>query len=748
MRRRPDPGTIASVETTVGSLTTTWLAALSLWALGATSLAPNAGLEQGTGDQPAAWQFYSWQASRGWWADEHAHTGTRSLGLRGVNGGWSAELTLEPGAAYRVSGWYRAEGQPRIAVFGRPKVDGKYLNGLYLVLPTIPADQPQGFVAGELVEGPDEHGWVAFDAGTLVMPANASELSLLFKVRGQSDADQLWLDDLAVEQLPPRQLPPTGRLLASLPDAAIWTDYPEVKILPSASPPTATTDGIELSAAQGESEACQLAVRPGTVWRDVTWRCTGLPGPLRVRRIETIPIEHPNSPFGIRGDNPDPLTDRLPCDLPANRTQGFWLTCRVSVEQAPGDYRGKLELLRGDRAVATVPLKLTVRAFEIPARPSLEVRSAFRADLALAREQDDPTAVLHRYYESYLSHRTRCDPGVLPKVSRTPDGWQLDASGYLAELRWMKDHGGLEQSDLPLLWIGHRGTHRMPSDASWRGQKIFANAALSQLDPAFAEAFGKLYRQLCGELREAGLWLSPSVRFFDEPNLDDPATLRGLRTLSLFLQQLEPEVTLTLTAVYPHPSLTDVIHRWVLHTDGWSRNRAAIEAARQLGCEILVYNNAVDFPEDEPIRTRLWPWLLDRYRVDGTYSWWGTVCWRGPMADPWTCGRGDSGVLLYPPRDGESGPIESVRWELFREGLEDYEYLHLARRLVVQLTQAGRADAARVGQQALQAADALTERWPRVHGANDEPYDRHPDHLAAVRARLAEAIELMQEALR
>ena len=41
-------------------------------------------------------------------------------------------------------------------------------------------------------------------------------------------------------------------------------------------------------------------------------------------------------------------------------------------------------------------------------------------------------------------------------------------------------------------------------------------------------------------------------------------------------------------------------------------------------------------------------------------------------------------VFLYPPREGkdEKGPINSMRWEAMRKGLEDYEYLTLLDKLI------------------------------------------------------------------
>ncbi len=174
---------------------------------------------------------------------------------------------------------------------------------------------------------------------------------------------------------------------------------------------------------------------------------------------------------------------------------------------------------------------------------------------------------------------------------------------------------------------------------------------------------------------------------------------------------------------------------------------AASAVRHAAGCRIGVYNNAVNLPEHRRMRLRLWPWLLARYDVDSTYSWWGTVAWRGAMEDPWTAGQGDSGVLLYPPRAGETGPIESVRWELFREGLEDYAYLELARDLADRAAAKLGAPAAARARATLDQALSLVERWPNVKTAGDEPYTLDPRELAAARKGLAESIIALRAAL-
>ena len=719
------------------------------------NIAPNPSAEAGQGDLPTGWSFYSWNGSTGWWATEQAFDGDRSLGLSGLNGGWSTRFPVRPGYVYRVTFHYRAEGPAsRAVVFARPIVEGQAGKAaLYRPIPAIRFDEPGQFVNGDLVAGADERGWVYAEAGQFVPEAGITEFDLLLKLVSDSPESKLYLDGIAVAETPQRTAPPSAFRLASTNGLVIWSDNPNRKIGHDQAPPD-TRGELAVSAAKGESEVFQVVITPDHDLTAARWRWQPLDGPgtipadaLRCRLVEFIDIQRPMGPFGAKGLCPDPLTDRLPTTMPAGRPTTCWFTLAVPADAAAGDYAGQLELVTGDQVLATVPWKLTVWPFTLPAHSRLQVRSHLRAELVLAREQGQPDDILKRYYASFFEHRTTCQPGVSPVIRRNGDQLTADATRLVEHYTFLRDTYGLDRVVLPSLWIGHRGTHRMPADATWQGLRIFADDAVSSLDPTFEQAFRRYFTGVCQTFRDAGLWLQPQVGFFDEPQLDDDATRRGLRLFCRLIHSVAQDVEITLAAAYPHPELTGEIKSWALHTDAWDDNLARIDAARQAGCRIGVYNNAVDFPEHRRLRLRLWPWLLYQYGVDATYSWWGTVCWRGPMEDPWTCGQGDSGVLLYPPREGESGPIESVRWELFREGLEDYAYLELTASL------AGRA-AAKLGEraaepatQAIRQALALVEHWPNVKTASDEPYSIDPREHQAAREMLAHTIIALRHAL-
>jgi len=93
-------------------------------------------------------------------------------------------------------------------------------------------------------------------------------------------------------------------------------------------------------------------------------------------------------------------------------------------------------------------------------------------------------------------------------------------------------------------------------------------------------------------------------------------------------------------------------------------------------------NLAIDF---DSIDYRIIPWLCRKYDIKG-FLYWCVNWW--PYVDPFKSAantkweQNGNGLLFYP---GENGPIDSLRAEIFRDGMEDYEYLHLLEEKIKQL---------------------------------------------------------------
>jgi hypothetical protein len=134
------------------------------------------------------------------------------------------------------------------------------------------------------------------------------------------------------------------------------------------------------------------------------------------------------------------------------------------------------------------------------------------------------------------------------------------------------------------------------------------------------------------------------------------------------------------------------------------------------------------------------PWITWRYQLQGVLYW--DVKFWPQTVDPWLnpvtylegffCSEGRTlngeGSLIYPGSEvhrytGQkdvNGPVSSIRFELLREGIEDYEYLWMLKSL---------GDAA--------FADEAVRGMVATVGA----FSRNPDQLYALRAKMADRIE-------
>jgi hypothetical protein len=234
-----------------------------------------------------------------------------------------------------------------------------------------------------------------------------------------------------------------------------------------------------------------------------------------------------------------------------------------------------------------------------------------------------------------------------------------------------------------------------------------------QGSPEYEVLFGKYLTQAYNHIRERG-WLDKAFAYwFDEPEFKDYAFVEQGMDL---IHRYAPDLKRLLTEVVS-PSLIGYVDLWVPHLEYYA---ADLAKQRQLqGEEMWWYictvpmspypNNFIDHVGIEP---RIFFWISWDYQVQGTL-YWNTTYWTnetryqpGELQNPWIdpmsygssfdnqvvakWGNGD-GRLLYPPnraldsREYLEGPVPSIRWEIIREGIEDYEYFYKLRELAQRL---------------------------------------------------------------
>lgn len=272
--------------------------------------------------------------------------------------------------------------------------------------------------------------------------------------------------------------------------------------------------------------------------------------------------------------------------------------------------------------------------------------------------------------------------------------------------------------------------------------------------PEYARLFRDYMMQLQTHLEQNG-WLDKAyIYWFDEP---EPGDYDFCKSTFQMLKDAAPKLTRMLTE-QPEEAITGSINLWCPITPCYSYE--ACHARQKLGERIWWYvctgpkaPLAGLFIDHGATDLRAWMWQTWQNDVQGTLVWESTW-WdsegspkrpQNPWVDPmgWTpdgggWGNGD-GRFIYPanqdyPNDKRpyvEAPVDSIRWEMLREGLEDYEYLYLLREAIAKKVPG-----------AAQYAGLL--KVPATISTDVSHFCREPQPIYAQRAKLAAALEKLQ----
>jgi len=291
-------------------------------------------------------------------------------------------------------------------------------------------------------------------------------------------------------------------------------------------------------------------------------------------------------------------------------------------------------------------------------------------------------------------------------------------------------------------------------------------AGIQEGQPGYALLLEKYLGGIERHLREQG-WLKYAyVYWFDEPEPKDYefvmhgfAKLRkhapGLRRM--LTEQVEPELI-------SGPNLWCPLTPQ-LNGDGTEERRQAGDQFWWYLCCAPKAPYVTLFTDHPGVEMRLWLWQSWAERVTGILIWetayWHSECaypesLQNPYADPmsWVnhVGRGErqpwgngDGRFVYPPLSlftGDQkhpvtdGPVPSVRLEMLRDGLEDYEYFVILKKLLAE--KGSGLDAA-----ARASADALLV-VPQAVSVSLTEFSTDPAAMQAHRVKIARAIEALR----
>ena len=232
--------------------------------------------------------------------------------------------------------------------------------------------------------------------------------------------------------------------------------------------------------------------------------------------------------------------------------------------------------------------------------------------------------------------------------------------------------------------------------------------------PHYKAAFNNYMGAVERHLKEKG-WLDEAFAYwFDEPDPKDYAfVMNGFRKL----KETAPGLARMLTEQV-EPALIGGPNVWCPVSHHYNHERA--EERRKAGDRFWWYvctgpkepycTLFIDHPATE---MRVWLWQTWKRKIVGILVW-QTNYWtsrtaypdglQNPYDDPmgWVSGYGvekgtkrvwgnGDGRFIYPPERAAAGnpgtpvlegPVDSIRWEMLRDGIEDYEYLAMLRHLL------------------------------------------------------------------
>ena len=551
--------------------------------------------------------------------------------------------------------------------------------------------------------------------------------------------------------------------------------------------PKAKAEGLSLMMAANEAEAVQLVVSPKEALEDVrveavgplVCRSTGREmssSAVEVLRVGYVPVDVPTDEVGCRALWPDPLPpqDGSPLMVAVGEHQPFWVRVKAPKGTSKGDYAGSLRVVctkakSREKMTFSVPLTVEVFGFELPDEMTCE--TAFDFSLwTVSRYHGLKTAeerkiVAEKYLRSLGDHHiSPYDPGLGVNWSVKWKGMEnpMTAEPVFDWAAWDKAvEEALSKYHFNTFLIRVKGLGG-GNYQKWSQPEFMGIPADN---PAYDVLIGKYLRGIERHLEEKG-WLGKAFLYvFDEPEPKHyPIVMRIFETVKRHAPKLRRMVTEeAVEALHGGPNL------WVpltpnLHVSGEKKARAAGDTFWWYVCCGPKAPYVTEFIDHPGTEMRLWLWQTWGEDVAGILIW--TTTWwtcanaypdpahpQNPYEDamswcesdslgkgtksPW--GNGD-GRFLYPPRKAAQpsptpvfdGPVDSFRLEMLRDGIEDYEYFALLKRLL--------AERRNLPPDVRAKAAALLKVPSSVYSSMTE-FTRDPKPMETHREKLARAIE-------
>lgn len=495
---------------------------------------------------------------------------------------------------------------------------------------------------------------------------------------------------------------------------------------------------FRLRAAKNEFEPFQIIVRSGTIQSltvDITDFTKGgdtiSKSNITLHRVDYIPVAKLSDHFGRIGDWPDPLYPVAmgsSIDFPAGSNQPLWFTVHVPGDVSAGVYDATVTI-----GAATIPVELEVWDFQLPQEMHLagewgfgwsNVVEVYKGTIG-GGVQTCYWDLVDALYEDFADHRLTPKGVGWPAGLNYPGGVEYDCNGNLDPDAWddwdfhtmaQKYLCGSEldnNSGFPCFLIKGPNSNWPPSSrpssfcSESRGTDPPGNSAYNTKWFQYWTSVSNYLGSTADYAAKGYYHIVNEPQTFSDYDivayLASSTNTAAPNVRILISEQVEPDIYNNTT--YPGAKI-DI---WMPTISNYQVERAHDRQANH-GEEVwwyFLYGDRPPLPNptviDRPgIEARIIPWLAWIERVDGLL-YYSTTDWTpDPWTQPWLNDGNGDGFLFYPPKDStiafdacdpqSNRLVPSIRWELLREGMEDYEYLWLLNNGYPQIGVTSKAD--------------------------------------------------------
>ncbi len=438
----------------------------------------------------------------------------------------------------------------------------------------------------------------------------------------------------------------------------------------------------------------------------------------RVRFVKFVPVHEAHigakyddvSVEGVSGFKApdvvgDPLVEAPQVDVPKLRVQPVWFTFSIPEDTEPGMYEGSIELHTDQNETVQFSLSLQVHDIVIPDPADFvfdldiwfnpfsiadfydvepwsdehwEWLQHYFTDLASRGQKKITTTIVEQPWKISWLHgeyrsQTESPYKSMVKWELQPNGqWSFDYSVFDRYVELAQKHGkGPDITAYSMLVF--RGPERITYFDVQKEEMV--EEQIDIMDNRYGEIWGIFLEDFRSHLMEKG-WFDQTLLAFDER----PEELMN-RVFSIIREsapEFEDKIYLSGGMIDPDVAELNIGYE-SLYEPGIQEG---IIDRVERGLPVRLYQTCCSGPH--PNRFTFNPaseihmigWLVMKFGftgyVDWAYNSWPFDIFNYPV---FNYPQGDE-YFVYP---GPDGPMSSIRWELFREGIEDFELVHVLR---------------------------------------------------------------------